>query len=161
MGHGDWREQGVTTPVRNQGGCGSCWAFSVSAVLESHISINNPDKSVIVSPQELVDCVENPKKCGGTGGCQGATQEIGFEYIQNNGLSLDSEYPYFAKDMKCQAKEHKRIASIGSFTKLPVNDYNMLFQTVAINGPVAISVAANEWFHYDSGVFNSFCGTTV
>lgn len=159
--HVDWREQGVTTPVKNQGMCGSCWAFSVSAVLESHISINNPDKSIIVSPQELVDCVENPHKCGGTGGCNGATQEIGFEYIKNNGISLDSEYPYFAKDGKCQSDKHKRVASIGSFEKLPENDYNMLLQTVALNGPVAISVAANEWAFYDSGVFNSYCGTTV
>jgi len=159
--HVDWREQGVTTPVKNQGSCGSCWAFSVAAVLESHISINNPDKSVIVAPQELVDCVENPHKCGGTGGCNGATQEIGFEYIQNNGISSNSDYPYFAKEGQCNSTKHKRIASIGHFAKLPTNDYNMLLQTVAINGPVAISVAATEWSFYDSGVFNGYCGTTV
>ena len=159
--HVDWREQGVTTPVKNQGSCGSCWAFSVSAVLESHIAINNSEKSVLVSPQELVDCVENPHKCGGTGGCSGATQELGFEYIQNNGISLNNEYPYFAKEGKCQNREHKRAVSIGSFSKLPENDYNSLLQAVAVNGPVAISVAASEWSFYDSGVFNSFCGTTV
>lgn len=157
----DWREQGVTTPVKNQGSCGSCWAFSVAAVLESHVAINNDGKSALVSPQELVDCVQNPQKCGGTGGCSGATQELGFEYIQNNGISLNSEYPYFAKEGKCQNKEHARVVSIGSFSKLPENDYNMLLQTVALQGPVAISVAASEWSFYDSGVFNSFCGTTV
>jgi cathepsin L len=157
----DWREQGVTSPVSAQGNCGACWAFSVAAVIESHISIYNPGKSVRVSVQELVDCVENPHKCGGNGGCDGATQEIGFDYIKNNGISLSSDYPYFAKKGECKNKIKEKIASIGSFVKLPENDYDSLMQTVANNGPVAISVAATEWALYDSGVFNSFCGTEV
>lgn len=157
----DWREKGITTPVKTQGSCGSCWAFSTSAVLESHISIQNPGKSYLVSPQELVDCVENTQKCGGTGGCHGATQELGFDYVKNNGISLLSDYPYFAKEGKCEAKSHKKIATIGSFVKIRENDYNSIMQAVANYGPLSVSVAANEWHLYDSGVYNGFCGTEV
>jgi cathepsin L len=157
----DWRERGITTPVKDQGSCGSCWAFATSAVLESHISLQNEGKSVIVSPQELVDCVNNDQKCGGTGGCNGATQELGFKYIEQNGISSLSNYPYFAKEGKCNSENVKKSAKIGSFVKLPENDYNALMQSVATIGPIAISVAASEWSFYDSGVFNGFCGTEV
>ena len=141
--------------------CGSCWAFATAAVLESHISLQNSGKTVIISPQELVDCVDNSKKCGGTGGCQGATQELGFDYIKNRGISLLKDYPYFAKEGKCKGDNVKKIATIGDFIKLPENDYNALIQTVANVGPVAVSVAADEWSFYDSGIFNGSCGTEV
>lgn len=157
----DWRKEGVTTPVKNQANCGSCWAFSTSAVLESHLAIQNSGKNVIVSPQELVDCVENKQKCGGTGGCNGATQELGFNYVKNHGLSALEDYPYFAKEGKCLANEKKKIATVGDFVKLPENDYNSLMTAVATKGPVSVSVAANEWHLYEKGVYNGFCGTEV
>ncbi len=159
----DWRAEGYTTPVKNQGICGSCWAFSVSAVLETHMAIQskNKDAKEIVSPQELVDCVANPHKCGGTGGCSGATQELGFEYIQNNGISLDSNYPYEAHQRKCRADPKQKVAKITSFVKLPENDYNALMTAVATVGPIAISVAADGWEFYSEGVFNGDCGATI
>lgn len=65
----DWRGKGVTTPVKNQGMCGSCWAFASTAVLESHIAIRT-GTLFSLSEQELVSCVENPMQCGGRGGKQ-------------------------------------------------------------------------------------------
>lgn len=69
----DWREKNVVTPVKNQGGCGSCWAFSTAETIESRIAVLT-GKLEVLAPQEFVDCVENPNQCGGTGGCEGATQ---------------------------------------------------------------------------------------
>jgi len=159
----DWRSQGYTTPVKNQGGCGACWAFSVAAVLESHINIQSKNKQnkIIVSPQELVDCAPNPHKCGGTGGCEGSTQELGFDYIQNNGISLNSDYPYLSRDGKCKANYFKKVVKIASYVKLPKNDYNSLMSAVATVGPVSISVDAEEWEFYSEGVFNGECGSTI
>lgn len=157
----DWRKEGVTTPVKNQGSCGSCWAFSVAAVLESHIAIQNNKTQLIVSEQELVDCVVNEHKCGGSGGCNGATQELGFDYIQKNGVTLLEDYPYTARNGKCQAAQKHKVAQISSFVKLPENDYNALMTAVATHGPVAISVAADEWSFYDSGVYNGDCGVVI
>merc|ERR1719281_1642143 len=68
----DWRTKNVVTEPKNQGGCGSCWAFSTAETLESHIAIKT-GKLMKFSPQEFVSCVPNPNHCGGTGGCQGST----------------------------------------------------------------------------------------
>merc|ERR1712061_380784 len=57
----DWRDQGVVTMVRNQGACGSCWAFASSSVLGSYAKINNMTHDLVeLSPQHLVSCVPNP-----------------------------------------------------------------------------------------------------
>ena len=156
----DWREKGVVTPIKNQGRCGSCWAFSSTAVLESHIAIQT-GKLLTLSEQQLVDCTPNPRKCGGTGGCSGATQELAFDYVQRNGISEETEYAYNAKENKCEADNKKKVATIEDFVKLPENDYNALMTALATVGPVAVSVAAEEWSFYESGIFNGDCGATI
>ena len=75
----DWRSKGVVTAVKDQGQCGGCWAFSTAETLESHIAINT-GKLMTFSEQQIIDCTPNPDQCGGTGGCSGATQELGFNY---------------------------------------------------------------------------------
>ena len=88
----DWRKEGVTTPVKYQGGCGSCWAFSGTEVLETHIAILT-GKLIVMAPQEFVSCMPNPEQCGGTGGCQGATPWLCFEYAVGNGMTTEADYP--------------------------------------------------------------------
>ena len=91
----DWRATGknITTPVKQQGYCGSCWAVASTAVLESHIAIQT-GKLYTLSPQELVSCVKNPLHCGGAGGCDGAIYELAFEYAMEHGMVTESEFPY-------------------------------------------------------------------
>jgi cathepsin L len=84
----------------NQGSCGSCWAIASSTVLEMHSEIHGRDRTF--SAQELVSCVPNPRHCGGTGGCEGATIELAMEWVMKNGLSDDSEVPYYASDGECK-----------------------------------------------------------
>ena len=81
----DWREEGVTTPVKMQGRCGSCWAFASATALESHVAIRTGTLFQL-SPQELVSCAGNPLRCGGGGGCAGATAEIAFEHVREHGM---------------------------------------------------------------------------
>jgi cathepsin L len=88
--HVDWREKGVVTAVKDQGGCGSCWAFAAAATLESHIAIET-GTLFNLAPQEFVSCMPNPNKCGGAGGCQGATVDMAFDWMEKKG-GIVSEY---------------------------------------------------------------------
>ena len=74
----DWREKGVVTPVKDQGGCGGCWSFSAAETGESIVAIAT-GKLMVFSEQQILSCSTNPLQCGGTGGCSGATQEIAFK----------------------------------------------------------------------------------
>jgi hypothetical protein len=61
----DWRDKGVVTKVKNQGGCGSCWAFSTAETMESAVAIAS-GQLLEFSEQQLIDCAPNPNHCGGT-----------------------------------------------------------------------------------------------
>lgn len=89
----DWRTHSppVATPVKDQGHCGSCWAFPATAVLELHAAIATKELFVL-SPQELVSCAPNPNHCGGDGGCTGSTGELAYEYVANHGMVTEWEY---------------------------------------------------------------------
>lgn len=89
----DWRAAGVTTPVKNQGACGSCWAFASTAVLESHVAIMT-GKVMTLSVQELVSCAPNPRHCGGKGACAGATAELAFQHVAQHGMVQEWEFGY-------------------------------------------------------------------
>lgn len=90
----DWRMQpSVTTAVKNQGGCGSCWAFAATAALESHIAIQT-GKLFDLSVQELVSCAPNPNACGGHGGCTGSTAELAYEFISQHGMLEEWRFAY-------------------------------------------------------------------
>jgi cathepsin L len=71
----DWRDKGAVSPVKNQGMCGSCWAFSATESIESHLFLATGQMQIL-SPQNVLECTPNPKHCGGTGGCEGATHEV-------------------------------------------------------------------------------------
>lgn len=156
----DWREKGVVTPAKDQQSCGSCWAFSATEVLESHVAIAT-GKLLELGPQQMVSCAPNPDECGGTGGCQGSVQWLGFNYtIGAGGLSLEKDYPYTGRTGKCNPDETKPAAGITGYVRLPSNNYTALMNAVATLGPVAISVDAS-WTLYSSGVFSGDCGTTI
>ena len=156
----DWRTKGVCTPVKNQGGCGSCWAFSGTEVLESHVAIKT-GKLIEMSPQEFVSCTPNPKACGGTGGCQGATQWLLFDYAVKAGITTEADYPYTAKTGTCNTAAIKPVAGITGTVRLPTNNYTAIMGALQL-GPVAISVSAG-WRAYESGVFDDVegCGFNI
>jgi len=164
----DWRTQGAVTPVKNQGGCGSCWAFSTAETLESHVFLKT-GKLLTLSPQEFVDCVLNPNDCGGTGGCSGATQWLGFEYAIKNGVTTELDYPYKASTDACDKTKLMPVANITGYCRLPhvsstytaAQQYGDLMNAVNVIGPTAISVAAEPWQLYESGVYSGDCGADI
>jgi len=154
----DWRTASspkggpVLTPVKNQGGCGSCWAFSATESIEADIAIETGTLPVL-APQEFVDCVPNPEQCGGTGGCQGATAELAFNYTMSKGHISAEEYKYTGASGQCKLdKLPKTTAGIKNFVKLPINEYAPLLAAVT-KQPISISVDASKWQMYEGGVF--------
>merc|ERR1719428_341795 len=98
-----WTNLAMSKEVKNQGPCGSCWAIAAATVLEGHYEIYS-GKFRTFSAQQMVDCTPNPRKCGGTGGCGGATAELAMEFVMKHGCADDAEVPYTAKDGQCTVK---------------------------------------------------------
>jgi cathepsin L len=92
----DWRSKNgaaVTTPIKNQGKCGSCWAFAATAALESHIAIET-STLFDLSVQEFVSCTPNPNACGGHGGCTGSTAELAYAWVAEHGIVEEWRFGY-------------------------------------------------------------------
>jgi len=155
----DWRIRGVVSAVKDQGQCGSCWSFASAETLESHLAIMTGELSNL-SDQQILDCTENPKQCGGTGGCGGGTTEVAYQTIISNqgGLSSEWTYPYnsyFGDNFECNFNSTKTpaVAMLDSYTDLPSNEYDPVMMALAYVGPLAISIDASGWDSYESGVF--------
>ena len=82
----DWRAEGAVSPVKNQGKCGSCWTFSTTGCLESHMKLKHGEFTIL-SEQNLLDCAQNFDNHG----CNGGLPSHAFEYVKYNG-GLDLEY---------------------------------------------------------------------
>ncbi|KAF0716792.1 Aste57867_2665 [Aphanomyces stellatus] len=155
----DWRDHKVVTPVKNQGQCGSCWAFSAVASMESVYALAT-GKLESFSEQELVDCVD-----GGEDDCNhGGEMAHGFiEIIEHHQGKIDREkdYPYTAESKhKCLAKDDKAIGHFTSYGNVTSGDENALKSAVANHGVVSIAIDASSFLFqlYSHGVFSySFC----
>lgn len=157
----DWREKGVVTDVKNQGFCGSCWAFTTVEMLESYLKLEEEGELKELSAQQVTSCVPNPLNCGGGGGCGGSVPILGFTYAQLFGVVEEHEYPYTSGTTTvtgdCLYDAYKTNSSVFArgYETLPHNDLKAVMQHIATVGPLAVSVAASPWGSYSSGVFDS------
>ncbi|CAK4069412.1 unnamed protein product [Aphanomyces euteiches] len=155
----DWRKHNAVTPVKNQGQCGSCWAFSAVASMESVYALAT-GKLESFSEQELVDCVD-----GGVDDCNhGGEMSHGFvEIIDNHKGKIEKEvdYPYTAVSKgKCLAEDGKAIGHFTSYVNVTSGDEDALKGAVAQNGVVSVAIDASSFLFqlYRSGVFSwSLC----
>jgi cathepsin L len=155
----DWRQnlQKSSTWIRDQGKCGSCWAVAAVGALEMHAERKFGSASRL-SHQQLVDCVPNPRHCGGTGGCKGATGELAFEFARIHGVSTDEAYQ--SKEGGCNKKTHVAY-KLNGFVRLPENKASYLKHAIATQGPVVVSADGGKWFAYGGGVFSGCAKDTV
>jgi len=158
----DWRKEGKVTAVKNQGQCGSCWAFSTTGSTESANLIKNggsaTDNANIISEQQLVDCSTM------NNGCNGGLMDYGFEYLKKLGAkgdSLESSYKYKAKDGRCKAAQGTPSnIQVTGYTDVQSGNENALKNAVGTVGPVSIAIEADQrgFQFYSNGVFSGKCG---
>ena len=152
----DWTTQGAVTPVKNQGQCGSCWAFSTTGSVEGAWFLSN-GTLVSLSEQQLVDC----SSAQGNQGCNGGLMDSAFEYIiKNKGLTTESNYPYTAADGTCSASKAKQVAAtIKTYTDVTPSSADALINAVA-QQPISVAIEAdqNSFQLYAGGVLTANCG---
>jgi len=150
----DWLALGAVTPVKDQGQCGSCWAFSATGAIEGAVQIATKTLTS-VSEQELVDCAGSE----GNQGCNGGLMDYAFEYvIKNGGISTEAAYPYKGRDGSCAKKTAG--SKISSYKDVPSKNEAELMKAVNL-GPVSIAVEADKGvfqFYHDGVLDNKACG---
>jgi len=145
------------TPVKNQGSCGSCWAFATTGSLECRYAINK-GWLVSLSEQQLVDCSDGY----GNYGCDGGWWYNAYSYIEaTGGLCSEDEYPYLGYDSSCHGCG-TLYDTMYNYADVPSDDEQSLEDAVA-GGCVAVGIEADQstFQFYSSGVLTGTCGTSI
>ncbi|XP_049818111.1 uncharacterized protein LOC109602488 isoform X12 [Aethina tumida] len=141
----DWRTKGAVTEVKDQGQCGSCWAFSTTGNVEGQYAIKN-GKLLEFSEQELVDCDTMDD------GCSGGLMDNAYRMIEKlGGLELEQDYPYDAEDEKCHFSKAKARVQLSGALNISHDETDMAKWLVK-NGPISIAINANAMQFYVGGV---------
>ncbi|CAL8358653.1 unnamed protein product [Arctogadus glacialis] len=145
----DYRKKGLVTSVKNQGSCGSCWAFSSAGALEGQLAKTTGTLRDL-SPQNLVDCVTENSGCGG------GYMTNAFSYVmQNGGIDSDESYPYIGQDQQCGYNVSGVAAECKGYKQVPEGDERALAVALFKAGPVSVGIDAGlgTFQFYQHGVY--------
>jgi len=158
----DWTTKGAVTPIKDQGQCGSCWAFSTTGSTEGAWQIGSGQLKSL-SEQQLVDCATAT-----SAGCQGGSMAGAIQYESGTAMATEASYPYKAADGTCKSSFTTAIPQGGITGYKSVG--NFLFgaskssmQSAIQQQPVSIAIEADQYSFqaYKSGVLTSGCGTSL
>jgi len=149
----DWRDYGVVTPVKDQGPCGSCWAFSSAQNAEGVWAVAGNELSKF-APQQLVDCVTADDY--GCDGCNGGFAIQASKYIVDvGGIELEEDYPYTATEGTCKFNKNRIAASFAGTTDIHETD-DSLAEFIYTHGPASVGVRADSrWQLYTGGILDN------
>ncbi|XP_059138684.1 procathepsin L-like [Physella acuta] len=147
----DWRYKGYVTPIKDQGECGSCWAFSAVGSLEGE-HFKATGQLVSLSESQLLDC----SMMWGSDGCDGGKMTQAFNFIKDDG-GIDSaeNYPYTPEENFCQNVRKPVAATVNGYVCIPKGDEDALKEAVATIGPISVAIDADDptFALYKDGVY--------
>ena len=145
MGDVDWVKVGAVTAVKDQGQCGSCWAFSATGGLEGLSKLNGELENF--SEQQLVDCAYLTY---GNQACNGGLMDNAFKYVKKLGITHQDKYPYVAKKQTCkiQGGDFK----ITGYVDIKTCD---ALANALTSRPISVAVDASNWSTYSGGIFTN------
>jgi hypothetical protein len=152
----DWTTQGAVTPVKNQGQCGSCWAFSTTGGLEGAWQLASGNL-VSLSEQQFVDCDK------GSSGCNGGLMDQAFGWAQSQAIATEDSYPYTATDGSCSSSFTTAIPSGGVTGYQDVTKSADGLKSAIMGSPVSVAIEADHsaFQLYSGGTLTSGCGTNL
>jgi C1A family cysteine protease len=152
----DWTTKGAVTPVKDQGQCGSCWAFSTTGGIEGSYQLATGNL-VSISEQQFVDCSK------ANSGCNGGLMDTAFEFAEGTAIATEGSYPYTARDGTCKSSFTTGVAK-GAVTgyKDVANSASGL-QSALNSNPVSVAIQADQsvFQQYTGGVISSGCGSSL
>merc|ERR1712194_512562 len=151
----NWITKGAVTPVKDQGQCGSCWAFSSTGGTEGSWEVAT-GSLVSLSEQQLVDCSKQ------NSGCNGGLMDYAFSYYKGTSIASESSYPYTARDGSCKSSYTTAIPQGGVTGYKDVSSSSSSLMSALNSQPVSVAVQADQsaFQRYSGGIVTSGCGTS-
>jgi len=146
----DWVSKGAVTPVKDQGRCGSCWAFSATAAIESYAKLSGKYGLEVLSAQQINSCDKRD------GGCNGGNTETAYEYVKGaGGIETESDYPYTSgggSTGSCRFESSRIAVTISGYHS--VSRGESALKNALNAGPASLCLAASSWQSYRGGILS-------
>jgi cathepsin L len=152
----DWTTKGAVTAVKNQGQCGSCWAFSTTGGLEGSWQLATGNL-VSMSEQQFVDCDKVDS------GCNGGLMDNAFKWAESKAVATESSYAYTGRDGSCKSSFTTAIPSGGVTGFKDVATSASALTSALQNSPISVAIEADQsaFQQYTGGVISSGCGSNL